>query len=342
MRRLLMGCMVVGLAAGCQNAVTVLAPGQPGSGPGGADYSYREVVSQRFGEGGGEYWLFTPGDPLPEAAPAPVVFLHGWGATSPHAYGAWIRHIVRKGHAVIYPRYQESTLTPTAEMVPAALDAVRAGLSRLESMWPIRLGEPRLAWVGHSLGGTIATMLAATAGANGLPTTAALMAVEPGGETRLAPGDLSGLPVEALVLLVVGDRDVVAGDATARTIRAAISHMPVENVDFVMVRSEDRTVPALLANHLAPLATVAGFPPVLETTNWKLETRQQARADDRFPPDALDYYGYWKLLDGLLDAVFLGEHREYALGGTTTQRFMGVESDGVAVPQLVVERGAGE
>lgn len=342
MRRCLTGLVAAGLTAGCQSAVTVRPPGQPGSGPGGADYSHREVVSQRFGEGSDEYWLFTPEDPLLESAPATVVFLHGWGATSPHAYGAWIRHIVRKGHAVIYPRYQESTLTPTAEMVPAALGAVRAGLSRLESMWPINLGEPRLAWAGHSLGGTIATMLAARAAEYGLPATAALLAVEPGGETRLAPGDLSELPVEALVLLVVGDRDVIAGDETARSIRAAISHMPDGNVDFVTVRSEDRTAPALLANHLAPLATIAGFPPLLETGNWKLETRRQARAEERFPPDALDYYGYWKLLDGLLDAAFLGVHREYALGGTTAQRFMGVASDGVAVPRLVIERGTGE
>jgi pimeloyl-ACP methyl ester carboxylesterase len=233
-------------------------------------------------------------------------------------------------------------LTPTAEMVPAALSAVRVGLARLESMWPVQLAEPQLVWVGHSLGGTLATVLAAGAVENGLPATAALMAVEPGGETRLALGDLSGLPSEALVLLVVGDRDVVAGDATARSIRAAISHMPDGNVDFVTVRSDDRTVPALVASHVAPLATVAGFPPDVETGNSRLETIREARAVDRFPPDALDYYGYWKLLDGLLDAAFSGANREYALGGTTAQRFMGVASDGVAVTQLVIERGAGE
>ena len=32
--------------------------------------------------------------------------------------------------------------------------------------------------------------------------------------------------------------------------------------------------------------------------------------------NTLDYYGTWKLLDGLADAVFRGVHREYTLGNT--------------------------
>ena len=53
--------------------------------------------------------------------------------------------------------------------------------------------------------------------------------------------------------------------------------------------------------------------------------------------DALDFYGTWKLLDGLTDAAFHGTHREYALGNTAQQRFMGKWSDGVPVKELIVE-----
>jgi hypothetical protein len=42
------------------------------------------------------------------------------------------------------------------------------------------------------------------------------------------------------------------------------------------------------------------------------------------------------LLDGLLDAVFRGVHREYALGDTPEQRNMGRWSDGIPVRQLIV------
>ena len=53
--------------------------------------------------------------------------------------------------------------------------------------------------------------------------------------------------------------------------------------------------------------------------------------------DALDHFGTWKLLDGLVDAVFRGVNREFALGDTHEQRYMGHWSDRVQVRTLVVE-----
>jgi hypothetical protein len=52
--------------------------------------------------------------------------------------------------------------------------------------------------------------------------------------------------------------------------------------------------------------------------------------------NALDYYGTWKLFDALTDAAFTGKNRDYALGNTPQQRFMGVWSDGVPVKELKV------
>lgn len=336
MRRIWVAFILAVALTGCQNTVTLRGPGQPPSGPGGADYAHREVSSQRFGEGADEYWIFSPTEPAAVNAPI-VVFLHGWGGTSPYAYGAWIRHIVRKGHAVIYPRYQESTLTPAPEMLAAAQRAVQAGLAEIERTSPGNLGEHSLAWVGHSLGGTIATMLSANWGLYELPITSLLMVVEPGGDARLALGDLSGMPADALVLVVTGDRDRVAGDRTGRHIFAGLAHLPRENIDFVTLRSEDRLNPPLEANHMAPLARIAGFPPDSEPTNSRLQIRRDAGAVDRYAPDALDYYGTWKLLDGLLDAAFRGVHREFALGGRQAQRFMGVLSNGEPLTPLLVE-----
>jgi hypothetical protein len=54
--------------------------------------------------------------------------------------------------------------------------------------------------------------------------------------------------------------------------------------------------------------------------------------------DAFDYYGLWKLFDALCDAAFLGKNREYALGNTKQQTFMGTWSDGVPVKEVVVNR----
>ena len=47
--------------------------------------------------------------------------------------------------------------------------------------------------------------------------------------------------------------------------------------------------------------------------------------------DALDWFGYWKLFDGLMSAAFAG--KDY-----TVDVNMGAWSDGVAVKPLKVER----
>jgi hypothetical protein len=55
--------------------------------------------------------------------------------------------------------------------------------------------------------------------------------------------------------------------------------------------------------------------------------------------NTLDWYCYWKLLDALCDAAFKGQNREYALGDTEQQKFMGTWSDGKAVRTLKVWKG---
>ena len=54
--------------------------------------------------------------------------------------------------------------------------------------------------------------------------------------------------------------------------------------------------------------------------------------------NALDWYGFWKLGDALCDAAFDGKNREYALGDTPEQRFMGAWSDGTPAKELVVTK----
>jgi hypothetical protein len=51
---------------------------------------------------------------------------------------------------------------------------------------------------------------------------------------------------------------------------------------------------------------------------------------------ALDYYGIWKVFDGLIDAAFYGKSRNYALGTGMGSAFMGLWSDGVPVKELLV------
>lgn len=332
-------------------------PPQPAAGPGGRDYPHAGVIRTAGGAGAGQYWIFEPADPTPYQAPV-VVFLHGWAAMTPDPYLGWIYHIVRKGRIVIYPRYQDGLATPPAVMTDHAVGAVRQALRQLESGGHVRPELDKVALVGHSLGGVIAANMAARASASGgLPVPAALMVVQPGDPplTNLAVArgqpsvmeDYERIAPQTLMLVLVGDEDRTVGRETARRIfrRAGVA---APNKNFVVLRSDRRGAPPLVADHYAPTALPPaddpGAPPPvappwmravalrmygLVTGQPDVERRIQAA-------DALDFYGLWKLLDALTDAAFYFRHREVALGDTPQQRFMGLWSDGVPVQELEV------
>jgi len=325
------------MATGCQCGLAA-PPAQPRSGPGGSDYPHASVNIENHGEGNDEYWIITPADPVPDSAPM-VVFLHGWGGMTPDFYAVWLKHIARKGHIVIFPRYQENLRVRVTEMEPAATRAVVDAWMQLEQGGPIQPDPDKMAWVGHSLGGYLAANLAARAVQNGLPTPAALMVLHPGNglawlgseDRALQLEGLDRLPESMLALGVAGDEDTVVGDGGAREIVDALAHLSLGNVELLTIHSDRHGCTALVADHFAPLAADGSF---VQGTGF-LAWQQAQRLIRLRSPDALDYYGYWKLLDGLLDAAFRGKHREYALGGTEQQRFMGRYSDGVAVEPLL-------
>ncbi|MFP4058464.1 MAG: chlorophyllase/cutinase-like alpha/beta fold protein [Candidatus Brocadiia bacterium] len=308
------------LAAGAAPA----PPDQPPSGPGGADYAHEAVARRAYGTGAGQYWLFEPAEPTPASAPV-VVFVHGWMGIPPAIYMGWIRHIVRRGRIVVYPRYQEGALTRPWTFTPNALGAVKQALAKLEEPGHVRPERGHFALVGHSAGGAIAADLAALAAEEGLPKPRALMVVQPGrgvGRARtpfFPAADYTKIPGDTLLLVVVGEDDRLVGERAAKDLFRQVSHIPPERKDYVLVRSDDHGEPPLVADHLSPCSPLRPHPV--------------------FPGrriDALDYYAYWKLFDALTDYAFAGTHGEVALGDTPRQRYMGRWSDGAPVAELRV------
>jgi len=300
-------------------------PGQPKTGPGGADYAHAAVKETSLGTGDTQVWFFEPDRPAPKTAPV-VVLLHGWGAMDPRAYRAWIDHLARRGNLVIYPRYQASFLTRPETMTSNAAAAIRAALAALRKPGHVSPDTSKLAAAGHSLGGVIAANFAAGAKALGVPQPQAVLSVEPGdskgSHTARRLGrklksiltDYSTVPTGTLFVVVVGDEDVMVGARTAKKIWAGIGHLPKKDRDFLLVGSDRHGSPGLAAGHFFP-AGASGL-------------------GGRLGVDALDYYGTWKLLDGLTDAAFHGKNRKYALGNTPEQQFMGEWSDGTPVKKL--------
>lgn len=352
-------------------AATPAPPSQPASGPGGADYRHSEVVASSHGAGATQFWLFEPAGPTPKTAPV-VVFSHGWGGVDPAPYRAWIDHIVRRSNIVIYPRYQADNRTPPREFTPNAIAAVRAAFELLKR-GPGRISPDigRFALVGHSIGGALSANLAALAMRAGLPSPRAVMSVEPGKTWGMARRiaypleDLSQVPADTLLLAVVGDRDRIARDVDAKRIFYETGQVPAQNKNYVVVGSDYHGSPPLEAHHFAPLARSGAAAPRTSEgrrpgilREWLIE-RRAARGElgplsdgqgeegreDGLPdiggaavttPDALDFYGFWKLFDALTEAAFYGKNRAYALGNTPQQRHMGVWSDGRPVRELVI------
>lgn len=282
------------------------------------------ITAQRFGDGGTEYWVFLPNQLQVAAAPV-IVFVHGWGAMDPYLYGGWILHLVRGGYIVIYPRYQESLQTGLDEMTPNAQASVQDALQRLAA-GPLLPDCDRFAIVGHSMGGFVAVNLASTPIETGLPVPKALMVVDPGdGEDRmprlgerLPLADLSGLSTDTSILLLTGDADTVVGDRGAMKIWSALQPLAGIEKRLMTMSSDRRLNPPLIADHLAPLAVDKSFPEEPTSDNKPTvppATGLHERWANRFAPDALDYDGYWKLLDDLLDSALSDAGRPFSFAG---------------------------
>ena len=330
-------------------------PSQPQTGPGGATYVHASVVKNRYGKGALEYWLFEPDSPKPRKAPV-IVFLHGWGGMNPMYYGAWVDHLVKRGNIVIYPRYQGSLLTPIRDFTPNTLHAVKDAVERLRTEpGHVSADFTKFATVGHSLGGILAANVAALASESKLPRVLAVMSIEPGiteSPINIPLEDLKKLPPETLLLSLAGDQDTLVRDVDAKRIYYESTRIPANNKDFITLVSDSHGRPALMAGHRAPTAHdksydngegVGGGPAETIGSGGGLPTRpidgppsQRRVRLETMMVNALDFYGTWKLFDALCDAAFFGKNREYALGNTPQQRFMGVWSDGVPVKELKV------
>ncbi|HEX3988729.1 MAG TPA: alpha/beta hydrolase fold domain-containing protein, partial [Verrucomicrobiae bacterium] len=272
---------------------------------------------------------------------------------------AWIDHLVKRGNMVVYPLYQDSLRTPLGDFTPNAIAATRAAIRTLEEQPDhVRPQLDKVAVAGHSMGGVISANMAALWKSENLPALRAVMCVEPGktwGNATRAKAilaDLSKIPAKTLLLTVVGDKDHVVRDIDARRIFLESVQVPPSNKNYIELVSDDHGSPTLTANHFAPAAwaelppgtaqpTEANEGPLRRKLRERLEERRgegeesENLGQSKRSLDALDFYGTWKLLDALTDAAFHGTNRNYALGNTPEQRFMGVWSDGVPVKPLI-------
>ncbi len=304
-------------------------PDQPEEGPGSADYLHAEVKMSDFAVDENGYWLFEPASPRPDSAPV-VVFHHGYGAINPMIYGRWLRHIVLQGNIVIYPRYQNNLFSPGSKEFPnTASTAIRNALKKLKTgghVWPVEEG---LILAGHSYGGAISAYLGVNHEELGIPRPAGILLASPG------TGPLNGalldsyvdMPEDIALLIMVSVNDHVVGEKLGRIIFETAVNTPKRNL--ILQHPDEYGEPEIGAGHNESYALDSDFDAGIHNLSYR-------RALGVARLNAIDYYGYWKLLDALMDCVRSEENCDVAFGNTEAQRNMGCWSDGKKVRELEV------
>ncbi|MGO9469442.1 MAG: alpha/beta hydrolase [Isosphaeraceae bacterium] len=288
------------------------------------------VRRYEIGVGPRSYWLFEPDQPKPERAPV-VVFLHGWFAVNPGFYGAWIDHLVRHGRIVIFPRYQNDVNTMPQEFLPNALAAIRDGLGALSAgVVHVRADTTRFALVGHSAGGNLAAQIAAVASDPhaDLPLPRALVVVMPGELIPARQPSLDRIPASTLLLVIVGEEDLVVGDLRGRQIFTEATAVPRTRKRFILFRSDRHGYPPLIAEHTAP----TGVNHRLDNGEGVFRSLQKSFGD----VNALDRAGFWRMTDLTLEAAFDGKTLDDATRDLEKFRHLGYWSDGRRVTPPVV------
>lgn len=284
-----------------------------------------------IGLGPRSYWLFEPDRPRPDEAPV-VVFLHGWFAVNPGFYGAWIDHLVRNGHIVIFPRYQNDLGTLPQDFLPNTTAAIHDAMGVLSqgSVHHVRADSRRFALIGHSAGANLAAQVAALSSDphSGLPSPRAIVAIMPGEVLPIRQPTLDLIPETALLVVAVGDEDIVVGDLRGRQIFLEASAVPASRKRFILYRSDRHGYPPLVAEHTAPTGTNHR----LDNGEGILRPLQLSMGDI----NALDQAGFWRLGDITLQAGFHGRSLDDIPNLDNMIRHLGYWSDGQRVRSPIV------
>lgn len=358
--------LLLGVSLAASSALAATPPQQPAQGPGGREYKASEVVKRAVGTASSGTFVFHGSDT--PARPRPVVvFLHSWGAVNPGLYGGWIEHLARRGHLVLFPRFQDVNRSRPADASNLAEDLIQSALAALADDPNAKPDKERVAFIGHSAGMPIALNLAAGVASGKVPAPKLIFGLMPGGiasnekERGILLRDLSAIDPATLIIAMSGDRDYLPSDRASRQILLQASAVPSTRKLFMRASSDDHGFPALTATLASPGSPKADYdasaiklppdpprdPKQRNTWRWSADmalsgpqtilTQQLGNNGT----DTLDFLAFWKTFDIASDAAFAGKD---AVVLTRDPKFvdMSTWSDGWPVKRLSAQMPKGE
>jgi Chlorophyllase enzyme len=282
------------------------------------DCLHQIVGHHAIGTAGSRVWIFFPDAPRPASANV-VLFLHGYRALDPAAYGGWIDHIAKKGNIVLYPLFEESRTDPPQNSLRNAIESTKQALRYLADLGPVKPDLSDFSIVGHSFGGGLAAQVAALAASSGLPEPRAVMSVEPGwlASKNFPTDSLTGIPPSTYLLVVEGDKDQFQDSRHGSTIFEATTQIPPDHKAFVRLKSTG----GLIADHYAPLSPDPAYH--LEEASVGTDLLKKVvksimgiRAGET---DALDRQGLWPMFDELMSVAASGGTIDNAVKAATIE-----------------------
>jgi hypothetical protein len=307
-------------------------PPQPKSGPGGGDYPHRGWRVSSGGTGYDAWYAFEPARPRPAKAPLAIV-MHGYYEFAGYdQMYVFIRHTVRQGSIVIYPRWQTDVAVPcpgpfdVEPCMTSAVNGIRGALGYLRAR-PGRV-QPQLArtsYFGFSFGGIITANLANRYRKLHLPKPRAIWLEDPhdgglnGFDEPAVDDSLAGIPKDVKVDCHSGADGVISepnlSDGSCNAIFPKLAHIPNRSKDLVLTHTDTHGEAALSSRH----GVCAGA---------------------RGSADAYDWNFCWKVWDALRSCAYDGSDCRYALGKTRQHRSLGRWSDGAPIRPLKIQDAA--
>jgi hypothetical protein len=219
-------------------AALILVAGCGGGGGSQADRARVEGIKTEDPKG---VWVFHPvGKPKQL-----VIFFHGQGGpieATPANHRPWIAHLVERGAAVVYPRYE---MDYSQAVIDPAIAGVRRAMERLDVE-----GLPVLA-LGYSRGAALAVEYAAISKREQVPVPDAIESVNPvpyGETARIV--NLKPLHDGTVMAVLISDADPMAADGASMLLaRLRDADFPGDNIELNVARSTKN----FSADHLAPL-----------------------------------------------------------------------------------------
>ena len=181
--------------------------------------------------------------------------------------------------------------------------------------------------VGHSYGGIIGADLTANWENYVIPKPKGVFLCAPGtGPFKAGKLDnYASIPKSVKLLIMVNENDYIVGDEMGVKIFETATNTPQRN----LIRQHIDTANGISAGHNEPYSVDEDF----DSGHHNYTTKKALRISRL---NAVDYYGYWKLFDALIDCSWEGKNCEYAFGDTPQQRSLGKVAEGTILKELEI------